>query len=119
MRGLTDDEALWTAMGAWETLQPRKASQREDPGQLFCPIEASRVFERYWHHLPCLDHHPDFASEPPYFQQQTTKFSHALAEMNLDSFIPRLAAEAKPSDLRIAEDAALSRLLPIQDGPDQ
>jgi hypothetical protein len=47
------------------------------------------------------------------------KFSQALAGMNLDSFVPRPVAEAKPSDLMTAEDAALSRLLPIQDGPDQ
>jgi hypothetical protein len=33
--------------------------------------------------------------------------------------VPRATAEAKQSDLVIAEDAALWRLPPIPDGPDQ
>jgi hypothetical protein len=117
--GLADYEALWMAMRAWASFRPRKAHLREDPGQSFCPVEASHVFEKYWNHLPCLDEHQDFVSESPYCQQQMVEFSQALAEMNLDSFVPRSTAEAKASDIRISEDAALSRLLPIQDGPDQ
>jgi hypothetical protein len=117
--GLTGDQALWMAMGAWATFQPRKASPRDEPGRLFDQIEASHVFEKYWNYLPCPGQHPDFASESPYCQQQMTQFSQALAEMNLDPFVPKSAAEAKESDLRTSEDAAPSRLLPIQDGPDQ
>jgi hypothetical protein len=37
----------------------------------------------------------------------------------LSGFEPMPVAEAKQSDLEIAEDAAISRLRPIQDGPDQ
>jgi hypothetical protein len=45
--------------------------------------------------------------------------SQDLAAMRHKSFVPRTAAEAKQCDLVIAEDAAISRLRPIPDGPDQ
>jgi hypothetical protein len=66
-----------------------------------------------------LKDHPDFASESPYFQEHMIKFSEALAAMRHKSFTSKPAAEAKESDLQIAEDAALSRLRPIPEGPDQ
>jgi hypothetical protein len=50
------------------------------------------------------------------------KFSEAreeCAHVTWGSDNPKSVAEAKESDLRIAEDALLSRLRPIQDGPDQ
>jgi hypothetical protein len=117
--GLNDDETLLTALSAWASFQPRKASRRRDPGKLYYPTEASHVFEKYWDHLPCLKDHQDFASESPYCQEQMRKFSQALATMRHKSFLPKSAAEAKQSDLHIAEDAALSRLRPVPDGPDQ
>jgi hypothetical protein len=46
-------------------------------------------------------------------------FSQALAAMRHKSFVLKSVAEAKQSNLHIAEDAALSRLRPIPDGPDQ
>jgi hypothetical protein len=36
-----------------------------------------------------------------------------------DTCVPKPAAEVTKKILEIAEDAALSRLLPIQDGPDK
>jgi hypothetical protein len=36
-----------------------------------------------------------------------------------DIFVPKPAAEAKKNHFVISEDAGLSRVLPIQDGPDQ
>jgi hypothetical protein len=63
--------------------------------------------------------HPDFAAEIPYSQEHMAKFSRALAKMRHKSWTPKSAAEAKQSDLHIAEDAALSRLRPIPDGSDQ
>jgi hypothetical protein len=73
----------------------------------------------YWDYLTCLSDHPDFASETPYCQEHMVKFSQALAAMRHKPFEPKSTAEAKEFDLRIAEDAALSRLRPIPDGPDQ
>jgi hypothetical protein len=89
---------------------------REEPGQLFYPTEASHVFEKYWNHLPCLDQDPDFDSETPHCQQQMIKFSQALAEMDPDSFVPRSAAEAKESDLRIAEDLCFRECYRLKTG---
>jgi hypothetical protein len=114
--GLTDDEAVWIALSAWATFRPRKASQRETPGQLFCPDEYSHVFEKYWRHHTCLYNHQDFASESPYCQEHMRIFSEALAEMDVSSFGTHPPADAKPSDPTIDQDAVIS---PIQDGPDQ
>jgi hypothetical protein len=77
--GLTDYEALWTAMSTWASFQPTKANQRRNPGKLFYPTEASHVFEKYWDYFTCLNDHPDFASESPYCQEHMVKFSRALA----------------------------------------
>jgi hypothetical protein len=87
--------------------------------QLYYPVEASHVFEKYCDYLTCLPKHSDFASETSYFQEHMAKFSRALAKMRHKSWIPKSTAEAKQSDLHIAEDAALSRLRPIPDGSDQ
>jgi hypothetical protein len=45
-------------------------------------------------------------------------FTSALSRFDLADFVPRVSAEAKQSDLETVEDAAVSRLRPIQDGPD-
>jgi hypothetical protein len=46
-------------------------------------------------------------------------FSQALSGMAFqDFFEPRLAAEAPQKDIGASEDAAISRLCPIQDGLD-
>jgi hypothetical protein len=47
------------------------------------------------------------------------QFSRALAKLRHRNWEPKSTAEAQEKDLRIAEDAALSRLRPIHDGPDQ
>jgi hypothetical protein len=47
------------------------------------------------------------------------KFSQALAAMRHKSSVPKSTAEAKQPGLHIAEDAALWRLRPIPDGPDE
>jgi hypothetical protein len=44
--------------------------------------------------------------------------SAGLSRLDLTDFIPRVSAETKQSDLEIVEDAAVSRLPPIQDGID-
>jgi hypothetical protein len=117
--GLTGNETLWTSLSAWVSFQPRKANRRRIPDERFYPTEVSHVFEKIWDYLTCLSDHPDFGSESPYCQEHMAKFTQALVAMKHKSFVPRSAAEAKQSDLHIAEDAALSRLRPIPDGPDQ
>jgi hypothetical protein len=117
--GLSDGETPWTALSARASFQPRKANPRTRPSKLFDPTEASHVFEKYWDYLTCLPDHPDFASESPYCQEHMAKFSYALASMRHKSWTPKSTAESKQSDIHIAEEAALSRLRPIPDGPDQ
>jgi hypothetical protein len=117
--GLSDDETLWTALSEWASFQPRKAIRRRNPGKLSYPLDASHVLEKYWDYLKCLKEYPDFSSESPYCQERIVEFSQALAAMRHKSFTPKSTAEAEQSSLEMAEDAALSRLRPIPDGPDQ
>jgi hypothetical protein len=91
----------------------------EGEPRTFYPIEASHIFEKYWDYLTRLSDHPGCASESPYCQEHMRKFSQALAKIRHKSFTPRSPAEANQSDHEIAEDAAISRLRPIPDGPDQ
>jgi hypothetical protein len=88
------------------------------PGCLYHPSEFYHVFEKYWDYLPCLHQHPDFVKESSYAQVHMTRFSCGLSTHRVDDFEPKPAAEAKQSNLETAEDVAISRLRPIQDGPD-
>jgi hypothetical protein len=47
-----------------------------------------------------------------------TEFAAALSSMNLSSFEPQVDAEASDKSCRIAHNAAVSRLCPIQDAID-
>jgi hypothetical protein len=66
-----------------------------------------------------LQDHPDFSNESNRCQERMICFSEALSRMELGNFEPHPAVEAKDRDAKIAQDAATSRLLPIQDGDDQ
>jgi hypothetical protein len=83
---------------------------------MFYPAEYSHVFEKDWNYLPNLHEHPDFASETSFSQEQMRCVSCGISEMELGEFEPLVAAEARHSDVETAEDAAISRLRPIQDG---
>jgi hypothetical protein len=61
--GLSYEEALWTALSALASFQPRQAKRPYDPGQLFYPSEYSHLFEEYWDYLGCLDKHTGFGDE--------------------------------------------------------
>jgi hypothetical protein len=117
--GLTSEETLWTALAAWATFKPRKSSSRKYQGKLFYPTEASHIFEKYWDHLTRLDEHPDFTSESPLCQERMVQFSRALSKLRTRNWTPQPTAEAQDKNLQIAQEAALSRLRPIPDGPDQ
>jgi hypothetical protein len=46
------------------------------------------------------------------------RFSEALSTMDLSAFEPLVSAEASDMAVQISEEAAISRLRPIQDGLD-
>jgi hypothetical protein len=76
--------------------QPTKAMPRQDPGYLFYPKEFSRVFEKYWDYLACLDQRLDFANESEYTRYCMTLFSHGLSGMaDQGIFELRPSAEAE------------------------
>jgi hypothetical protein len=118
MYGLTDDEALWVTLASWASFQPRKRTPRLVPGQLYHPAEYSHVLEKYWNHLPNLCEHPDFAKEPLFCQGQMDRFSEALSTMDLSGFAPLVSAGGSDKAVQVTEEAAISRLRPIQDGTD-
>jgi hypothetical protein len=113
MHGHSDEEAMWTSLSAWDNFQPRQARPRSESGELYYPDEFSHVIEKYWNFLPALDQQPEFPQETSYCQEHMIKFSAALSKSRLDEFQPNPVAEAKQVDVEIAEDAAVSRLLPI------
>jgi hypothetical protein len=116
--GRTDEEALWSTWIWWASLQPRGKQPDQKPGQLFHPAEDSQVFEKYWDYLEDLEEHPEFSQELSFTHGCMKHFSSALSRLDLADFAPGISAEAKQSDLEAAEAAAVSRLHPIQDGPD-
>jgi hypothetical protein len=92
---------------------------QSEPEQLYYLNEYSHVFEKYCDHLSCLEQHPDFRSESQHTQYHMMTFSRDLSGMNQESaFEPKPGAEAQQTDVEISEDAAISRLHPIQDGLD-
>jgi hypothetical protein len=115
---LSDEEALWYTLLSWAKLQPRLKSPRVEPGQLFYTAEYSHVFEKYWDNFDCPLNHPEFSQETWFTQDCMNLYTTALSSLNCANFIPQVHAEAKDSDVRIAIEAATSRLLPIPDGPD-
>jgi hypothetical protein len=117
--GLSADETLWTALAAWASFKPRETSPRKYPGKLFYPTEASHIFEKYWDYLTRMDEHPDFASETPICQERMVQFSRALSKLRTSNWTPLSTAEAHDKHVQVAQEAALSRLRPIPDGPDQ
>jgi hypothetical protein len=118
--GLTDEETLWTALACWAIFKPRKASKRIYPGRLYYPNEATHIITMYWDHLSDLSSHPNFVNESPICQERMTIFSQAMRKFRRTSnWVPQPAVEAPEKSLRIAQDAALSRLRPIADEPNQ
>jgi hypothetical protein len=115
----SDEEALWTSLAAWAEFQPRRKQPRSEPGELYFPTEFTHILGQYWDFLPNLQDHPDFPNESARCQEQMDGFSEALLRMDLSNFETHPTVEAKDRDVTIARDAAVSRLLPIQDGVGQ
>jgi hypothetical protein len=58
------------------------------------------------------------STKPSCTQESMKLYTMALSSLDCSDFIPRVHAEVKDSDVRIASDAAVNRLLPIPDGVD-
>jgi hypothetical protein len=117
--GLSDEEILWTALSAWATFQPRLQTPRQFPGKLFYPDGASHVFEECWNHLDNLGHLPGFSSKSPICQAAMLAFSQGLSNLSCNLWQPLPTAQAPEKLAKIADNAAISRLCPIADGPNQ
>jgi hypothetical protein len=118
LHGQTDEEAMWYTLQTLAKFQPRLNKPRTEPGQLFYPAEYSHVFEKYWQHLTERQSHPDSSSESPHTLSSMSKYSEALSHMDCSCLQPLVHAEAEDSHVKIATEVAISRLLPIMDGPD-
>jgi hypothetical protein len=115
--GLSDDEALWYILQSWAKFQPRLASPRSGPGQLYFPAAYTHVFQKYWDYLNDPVKHPD-CNETEFTNYAMSEFASALSVMNLSSFEPSVDAEALDKAYRVAHNAATSRKCPIQDASD-
>jgi hypothetical protein len=117
--GLTEEETLWVALSAWVSFQPRRANPRQFPGKLYYPDAASHIFEECWHHLDDLSQLPGFSSRSSIVQAGMLAFSEGLSRYSCDTWQPRPAAEAPEKLAKIAHTAAISRVRPLADGPNQ
>jgi hypothetical protein len=72
----------------------------------------------YWQNLDCPINNPEFYQESSFIQGCMHQYTTALSSLNCEDFEPLVHAEAKDSDVAIASEAVISRLLAIQDGPD-
>jgi hypothetical protein len=118
VHGLSDEEALWYTLASWEKFQPRLKRPRTEPGQLFYPAAYSHVFEKYWDHLDDPKSHPEWSQESDFIQECMAQYSAAMGQMNTEDFTPLVDPETKQRRLIIAQEAAVSRLCPIQDAYD-
>jgi hypothetical protein len=94
------EEVFWEAMTA-----------------LYYAAEASHVMEQYWDCSGNHDEHPTLSTESQYTQQKMCSFSVGLGKFTCGpEFHPSVDASKRAQDR--AEDAAFSRLRPIQEGQD-
>jgi hypothetical protein len=118
--GLTDDETIWTAMTCWAAFKPRDEMPRKYPGRLYYPAQFSHIVEKYWSHFFDLPSHPDFTAESDVCKDRMAIFSQALCTFKkTKNWHPQVDAEAPEKGLRIAKEAATSRVHLIADGPNQ
>jgi hypothetical protein len=118
--GLTKEEAMWVALSSWATFQPRQNTPRSKPGKLHYQDEASHVFQAFWDHLGNLPPAPGFGDCSPVCQQCMVQFSGALStRYDCRGWDTLPVADAPEKLARIAKDAAISRVRPIADGPNQ
>jgi hypothetical protein len=118
--GLSEEETLWVALAYWSNFQPRLSKPRQGPGELFYPDEASHILEESWNFFGDLSKMPSFSSRSSICQAAMLSFSRGLSQYSCaDSWIPHPCADAPGKLAKIATYAAISRVRPISDGPDQ
>jgi hypothetical protein len=118
--GLTKDEAMWVALSAWASFQPRMNFPRPKPGTLYYPDEASHVFQDFWNHLGDLPAAPGFDQLSPVCQECMAQFSQVVSSRYDCSDWETLPVADAPEKLATsAKNAAISRVRPIKDGPNQ
>jgi hypothetical protein len=117
--GLSSEEALWMALASWATFSPRLSTPRIFPGRLFYPDEATHIFTECWNCFEDLASLPSFSSKSPICQAEMLRCSEGLSKLRHSKWAPQPTAEASEKSARIAEDAAVSRLRPVSDGPNQ
>jgi hypothetical protein len=116
--GLIDEEALWYTLHSWAKFRPRTNRPRQEPGQLFYPAFYSHVLEKYWDTLNKPQDHEEFSNESEFTQAYMREFSAGLGRTDTSNFTPLVGGEAKQSHVKTAQEAAISRLCPIQDAYD-
>jgi hypothetical protein len=118
--GFQPEEVLWTALSAWVWFNPRLNMPRKYAGRLYFPDEATIIMTDCWNYFGNLSALPGFSEKTPICQQEMTRFSEGLRRLkDRETWQPQPTAEAPGKSARIAEDAAVSRLRPIPDGPNQ
>jgi hypothetical protein len=118
--GLTEEETLWVALSAWSNFHPRSSRPRQEPGELYYPDGASHLLEESWQFFNDLSQMPSFSSKSQICQVAMLSFSQGLNRYPCsDAWIPHPAAEAPGKCAKIATNAAISRVRPISDGPNQ
>jgi hypothetical protein len=118
--GLSEEETLWVALSAWATFQPRLTMPRQFSGKLYYPDAASHVFGECWQHLDDLSAMPSFYSKSPICQAAMLALSEGLSHLTCGStWFPQPTAEAPEKLAKIANNAAISRVRPLADGPNQ
>jgi hypothetical protein len=111
---------MWVALSAWATFEPRHKNPRLKPDTLYYPDEASHIFHDFWDHLGNLPAAPGFDQCSLICQQCMASFSEALStRYDCTSWETLPVADAPDKLARIAKDAAISRVRPITDGPNQ
>jgi hypothetical protein len=110
---LSSEEVFWGTLSAWVT-RPRRF-----PGKLFYPDEASHILEECWNHLGDLGNSPGFSDKSPICQAAMLAFSKGVSRLNSSNWARLPTAEAPEKLAKIANNAAISRLRQIADGPNQ
>jgi hypothetical protein len=91
-----------------------------DAGRLFYPDEATVIMTECWNHFEDLSASPGFSQKSLICQQEMLRFSDGFRRfVDHETWQPQLTAEAPEKSARIAEDAAVSQLRTIPDGPNQ
>jgi hypothetical protein len=89
----SDEDAFWFTMMMWALFQPRSATPRSEPGQLYYPASATHIVTKYWHYLDNPLRHPD-CNESEFTKNAMKYYAEALSHMDLSSYEPAVDSEA-------------------------